>query len=383
MDATSLLCTRLGNFLSEMELFEAAAALQARALEIDHTLFNNMSRRVAESTVRLAATQHAMGRSQESIQNLYLAFGIYKQLSKPEFEDENACLDAAKTLVLIAKVSRAAGQSSQAKSMMAYALRTIRSTLGDNHPDVAAVLNSISSLCLEVGSGLGPKQQKVMLAEAQAYAEEALAIAEECVTEADLSSAEARRTLGRIALTNGNIHEALKHFTRAADLLHRVYGADALPLAEVLEDTAVCHLRVHHATHGFRGSQLAGVSSGANSPPAAPSGQSSPSVVGSASPDPTGASGSDDKLPAIGANPSAVGGNDAADGEGSRVRVSGPEVGGKERVAVAEDDGDDDDDDDADESAEEQVRLLPPTYAHPSLDLSDLLQPSPTISNRL
>ena len=62
-----------------------------------------------------------------------------------------AALDAAKTLVLIAKVSRAAGQTSQAKSMMSYALRTIRATLGDNHPDVAAVLNSMSSLCIEVG----------------------------------------------------------------------------------------------------------------------------------------------------------------------------------------------------------------------------------------
>ena len=54
--------------------------------------------------------------------------------------------------VLIAKVSRAAGQSAQAKSMMAYALRTIRSTLGDNHPEVAAVLNSMSALCIEVAS---------------------------------------------------------------------------------------------------------------------------------------------------------------------------------------------------------------------------------------
>ena len=113
---------------------------KARALEIDHTLYNNMSRRVAESTIALATTQHARGKSNEAVQNLYLAFGIYKQLSKPEFEDETASLDAAKTLVHIAKVSRAAGQASQAKSMMAYALRTIRATLGSSHPEVAAVL---------------------------------------------------------------------------------------------------------------------------------------------------------------------------------------------------------------------------------------------------
>ena len=47
-----------------------------------------------------------MGKSIEAVQNLYLAFGIYKQLTKPEFEDANAALDAAHTLVLIAKVSR-------------------------------------------------------------------------------------------------------------------------------------------------------------------------------------------------------------------------------------------------------------------------------------
>ena len=117
-----------------MGLLDAAASQQQRALDIDHTLYNNMSRRVAESTTRLATTQHAQGKSVEAVQNLYLSFGIYKQLTKEEFNDENAALDAAQTLVLIARVSRAAGQSAQAKSMMAYALRTIRSTLGDNHP---------------------------------------------------------------------------------------------------------------------------------------------------------------------------------------------------------------------------------------------------------
>ena len=39
-----------------MELLDDAASLQLQGLEIEHTLFNNMSRRVAESTVRLAKT---------------------------------------------------------------------------------------------------------------------------------------------------------------------------------------------------------------------------------------------------------------------------------------------------------------------------------------
>ena len=72
----------------------------------------------------------------------------------------------AHTLVAIAKVSRAAGQSAQAKSMMAYALRTIRTTLGDNHPDVAAVLNSMSNLCIEIATASGQKEQKVLMKEA-------------------------------------------------------------------------------------------------------------------------------------------------------------------------------------------------------------------------
>ena len=77
LDFTARIYARVGLFLSELELYSPAVELQARALEIDHTLFNNMSRRVAESTNRLATTQYAMGDSQEAVQNLYLAFGIY------------------------------------------------------------------------------------------------------------------------------------------------------------------------------------------------------------------------------------------------------------------------------------------------------------------
>ena len=47
------------------------------------------------------------------------------------------------------------------------ALRTIRTTLGDNHPDVAAVLNSMSVLCVELANEMGSKQQKVLYKEAQ------------------------------------------------------------------------------------------------------------------------------------------------------------------------------------------------------------------------
>jgi hypothetical protein len=84
------LCTKLGVFLRDIGLLDAAATLQKRALDIDHTLFNNMSRRVAESTTRLAKTQHELGKAVEAVQNLYLAFGIYKQLTKPEVRAEAA-----------------------------------------------------------------------------------------------------------------------------------------------------------------------------------------------------------------------------------------------------------------------------------------------------
>ena len=121
---------------------------------------------------------------------LFLSYGIYSQLKKPEHGDEQAAFDAAQTLVLIAKVSRTGGGAAQAKSMMGHALRTFRVTLGDTHPQVAAVLNSMSVLCVELANCSAPCERKALMEEARAYAEEALAISEECVTEADLSSAE-------------------------------------------------------------------------------------------------------------------------------------------------------------------------------------------------
>ena len=56
--------------------------LQERALLIDHNLFDNMSRRVAESTSCLAHTRHLMGDHDAAIDKHFLALGIYKQLAQ-------------------------------------------------------------------------------------------------------------------------------------------------------------------------------------------------------------------------------------------------------------------------------------------------------------
>ena len=56
--------------------------LQERALLIDHNLFDNMSRRVAESTSCLAHTRHLMGDHNAAIDKHFLALGIYKQLAQ-------------------------------------------------------------------------------------------------------------------------------------------------------------------------------------------------------------------------------------------------------------------------------------------------------------
>ena len=58
LDRMSQLIAKLGEFLRELGHYESAAMLQKRALDIDHQLFNNMSRRVAESTTALAKTKH-------------------------------------------------------------------------------------------------------------------------------------------------------------------------------------------------------------------------------------------------------------------------------------------------------------------------------------
>ena len=255
----SHLCQRLGAFLSECEQLEDAANLQQRALDIDHTLYNNMSRRVAESTIALAKTRHAQNRSEEAVQMLYLSYGIYKQLAQSDTtqpdngSDPDALFDSATTLVLIAKVARnTKGGLSQAKSMMGHALRIYRQVLGDKHPDVAGVLNSLSVLCVELGNTLGEKEEKVMLGEARLFAEEALQISDNCVTEGDLPAAESRRVLGKLCMAEGDLSAAIKHLEKAADLLTMIYGYDALPLAEVMEDQAWARLRLHHAEHGFR-----------------------------------------------------------------------------------------------------------------------------------
>ena len=52
------MCSLLGDFLCEIFQYASACQLQERALMIDHNLFDNMSRRVAESTTALAKTKH-------------------------------------------------------------------------------------------------------------------------------------------------------------------------------------------------------------------------------------------------------------------------------------------------------------------------------------
>ena len=88
--------------------YEAAAALQQRALDIDHQLFDNMSRRVAAATEALAETRHMQGRNDDAMSMLYLALGIYKQLAKGGAKE--AELDGAETLVRIATVAQHTGK---------------------------------------------------------------------------------------------------------------------------------------------------------------------------------------------------------------------------------------------------------------------------------
>ena len=132
-DELSQLCSLLGGFLSEISYFATACALQERALLIDHNLFDNMSRRVAESTSCLAHTRHLMGEHDAAIDKHFLALGIYKQLAQT---DPQAELDAAQCLVEISSISRHAGNAPRAKSLCMSALRTYRRILGPNHPQV-------------------------------------------------------------------------------------------------------------------------------------------------------------------------------------------------------------------------------------------------------
>ena len=122
--------------------------MQERALLIDHNLFDNMSRRVAESTSCLANTRHMMGEHDAAIDKHFLALGIYKQLAQAEPQAE---LDAAQCLVEISTISRHAGNAPRAKSLCMSALRTYRRILGPSHPQVALVLNEQDAcICIRI-----------------------------------------------------------------------------------------------------------------------------------------------------------------------------------------------------------------------------------------
>lgn len=71
-DRLSQMCAKLGEFLRDINHYDSAVMLQQRALDIDHSLFNNMSKRVAESTAALAFTKHKQGLSEEAMNMLYL-----------------------------------------------------------------------------------------------------------------------------------------------------------------------------------------------------------------------------------------------------------------------------------------------------------------------
>lgn len=75
--------------------------------------------------------------------------GIFKQLAKtdPQYE-----FDCAATLVSIADVARHAGSAAHAKGQLGSALRTYKVVLGESHPDVAHVHNSMGGLLFEIGT---------------------------------------------------------------------------------------------------------------------------------------------------------------------------------------------------------------------------------------
>jgi tetratricopeptide (TPR) repeat protein len=228
-DETAQICSHLGDFLCAVSQYEAAAALQQRALDIDHSIFDNMSRRVAEDNARLAQTRHLQGRNDEALDRLFLVLGIYKHLSKAEPAVEFEC---AQTLVQIAAVAKHTGNTEHAKSLCSAALRTYRNVLGDSHPMVAHVLNKIGGLCYEMGSDAD-------IAEAKQHVEDALAITEDCLAETDLTTAESVLILGKINLRQRHLALAEKYLRLALHMRRQIFGYSSLPTAEVLEDLAL------------------------------------------------------------------------------------------------------------------------------------------------
>ena len=159
-EATSLLYTKLGTFLTECVHLDAACTLLQRAQKMDHTMYNNESRRVAEANTRLARCKQAQGKEEEAVQMFYLSYGIYRQLAKPDHPQHEAQAEVlgAKTLIHIAEiVSRGAGGAAQARSLMGAALRSLRKSLGPRHPECAILLNALSSVCFELSKSAPPK----------------------------------------------------------------------------------------------------------------------------------------------------------------------------------------------------------------------------------
>jgi tetratricopeptide (TPR) repeat protein len=229
-------------------------------------------------------------------------------------------------------------------------------------------------MCVELGNSLGAKERKTLMSEARGYAEEALAISDECVAEADLNAAESRRVLAKVCLSDGQLPEAIKHFEHATALLVKIYGADAFQLAEIYEDLAWARLRLHHATHGFRNTEaLAPRADVLHAAPVPDSGDASrgPSLSPpTTTPSPTHAG----LLPKIGTTPSAVGGDGGGESTGGRSRVA--HDGSADAVATSADaggarsrpadipsldngDGDSDDsEEEIDEAAQDALHLL-------------------------
>eukprot|EP00327_Prymnesium_parvum_P014800 CAMPEP_0113272950 /NCGR_PEP_ID=MMETSP0008_2-20120614/23590_1 /TAXON_ID=97485 /ORGANISM="Prymnesium parvum" /LENGTH=915 /DNA_ID=CAMNT_0000122433 /DNA_START=28 /DNA_END=2775 /DNA_ORIENTATION=+ /assembly_acc=CAM_ASM_000153 len=233
-DRMAQLCTSLGECLSEMNHLDSAVMLQQRALDIDHTLFNNMSRRVAEATAALALTKHKQGLADEAMDKLYLVLGIFKQLAKT---DPSCQFDCAATLVQIAEVARRAGSAAHAKGQLGSALRTYKHVLGENHPDVAHVHNSMGGLLFEIGT---PEA----LLEARSHVEAAIAITDDCITESDITAADSRYILAQINMREGNLEGALKYMKQALEIRQNIYGYHHLAVIEVLEDMALVLLRI-------------------------------------------------------------------------------------------------------------------------------------------
>ena len=82
-DAISKLNSKLGSFLCDLRLYEAATEMQKKALDIDHVIFNNMSRRVAESATALARTHHLQGHFEEASNMLFLVRRRPASLRRP------------------------------------------------------------------------------------------------------------------------------------------------------------------------------------------------------------------------------------------------------------------------------------------------------------